>query len=102
MAGKEITPEMLGTAEYEEVIKDISAYMWVNENTVPTVCAYGVYDKVCPFDSSRHLTKALEENGVIYDYIEFPHSGHALQNDDKCYVQYMSKVEEYLHIYMSE
>lgn len=102
MAGKEIIPEILGTAEYEEVIKDISAYMWVNENTVPTVCAYGVYDKVCPFDSSKHLIKALEENGVTHEYIEFPHSGHALQNDDKCYAQYMNKVEEYLNTYINE
>lgn len=102
MAGKEINPEMLGTAEYEETVKDISAYMWVNENTVPTVCAYGVYDKVCPFDSSKHLIKALEENGVTHEYIEFPHSGHALQNDNKCYIQYMDKVEEYLNDHMSE
>lgn len=100
MAGKEITLEMLGTVEYEEEIKDISAYMWVNENTVPTVCAYGVYDKVCPFDSSKHLVKALEENGVTHEYIEFPHSGHALQNDDKLYVRYMNQVEEYLNTYM--
>lgn len=102
MAGKEITPEMLGTQEYEKAIKDISAYVWVNENTVPTVCAYGVYDKVCPFDSSKHLIKALEKHGVTHEYIEFPHSGHALQNDNKCYVQYMSKVEEYLDAYMKE
>ena len=100
MAVKEITPEMLGTAEYEEAIKEISAYMWVNESTVPTVCAYGVYDKICPFDSSKHLIKALEENGVTHEYIEFPHSGHALQNDHKCYIQYMDKVEEYLDTYM--
>lgn len=102
MAGKEIKPEMLGTPEYEDAVKDISAYMWVNENTVPTVCAYGVYDKVCPFDSSKHLKKALEENNVIHDYIEFPHSGHALQNDDKCYIRYMDKVVEYLDTYMMQ
>lgn len=102
MSGKNITPEMLSTEEYETAIKDISAYIWVNENTVPTVCAYGVYDKVCPFDSSKHLIKALEENNVTYDYIEFPHSGHALQNDNKCYIQYMNKVVEYLDTYMNE
>lgn len=102
MAGKKITPEMIGTKEYEEAIKDISAYMWVNEHSVPTVCAYGVYDKVCPFGSSRHLQKALEENHVVYEYIEFPHSGHGLQNDNKCYIQYMDKVEEYLHTYMDD
>ncbi len=102
MAGKKITVDMLDSAEYEEAIKDISAYMWVNENTVPTVCAYGAYDKVCPFDSSKHLINALQENGVTYEYIEFPHSGHALQNDDDCYVQYMDKVVEYLDIYMAK
>lgn len=102
MAGKEITPEMLGTEAYENAMKDISAYMWVDENTVPTVCAYGVYDKVCPFASSRHLIKALEENNVAYDYIEFPHSGHALQNDNKCYARYMDKVVEYLDTYMAQ
>ena len=101
MAGKKITPAMLQTAEYEKIIKDISAYMWVNENTVPTVCAYGAYDKVCPFDSSKHLKKALEKNNVTHEYIVFPHSGHALQNDDKCYIQYMDKVVEYLDTYMA-
>ena len=63
MAGKKITPAMLQTAEYEKIIKDISAYMW--------------------------------------EYIVFPHSGHALQNDDKCYIQYMDKVVEYLDTYMA-
>ena len=100
MAGKEITPEMLGTVNYDDAIKDISAYMWINEDTVPTVCAYGVYDKICPFGSSKHLIKALNENNVTHEYIEFPHSGHALQNDNNCYIQYMDKVEEYLNTYM--
>lgn len=102
MAGKEISPQMIGTPAYEEAIKEISAYRWVNEHSVPTVCAYGVYDKICPFNSSKHLIKALEENGVTYTYIEFPHSGHALQNDDACYLQYMQAIEEYLDLYMRE
>lgn len=100
MAGTKITANMFGTEKYEEVIKPISSYMWINENTVPSVIAYGVYDKVCPFDTSKHLVNALEENGVIYDYFELPHSGHALQNDTKIYLQYMAKVEEYLATYM--
>ncbi|MCD8007246.1 MAG: alpha/beta hydrolase [Oscillospiraceae bacterium] len=100
MAGTEIDVDVLGTDEYEEIIKPISGYMWVTENSVPTVCAYGVYDKVCPFDSARWLVNALEENGITHEYIEFPHSGHALQNDNKLYVQYMQTVEEYLATYL--
>lgn len=100
MAGTEITVDMFGTETYEEAIKAISAYMWVNENSVPTVAAYGVYDKVAPFDTVKHLVKALEENNVTHEYIEFPHSGHALQNDNDLYVKYMETVEEYLDTYM--
>ena len=83
MVGTEIDVDVLGTEEYEEIIKPISGYMWVTENSVPTVCAYGVYDKVCPFGSVKWLLNALEENGVTHEYIEFPHSDHALQNDNK-------------------
>ncbi len=100
MAGQEIKPEMFGTAEYEELIKPISGYMWVDSDSVPSVVAYGKHDRVCPYDSSTHLKKALEENNVPHAYFELPHSGHALQNDDKIYQQYMDMVVEYLKKYM--
>ncbi|MDL2287055.1 prolyl oligopeptidase family serine peptidase [Eubacteriales bacterium OttesenSCG-928-G02] len=93
---------MIEANDYTDEIRDISAYMWVNENTVPTLCAYGAHDKVCPFDSVRHLITALEENDVPHDYIEFPHSGHGLQNDNALYGEYMEKIDEYLNHYMEE
>lgn len=100
MAGTNITADMFGTESYEETIKPISAYLWVNENSVPTVCAYGKYDKVCPYDTVKHLVNALEENNVPHEYFELPHSGHALQNDNKLYAEYMAKVVEYLDTYL--
>lgn len=101
MSGNEITVDMIKKNDYEEEIKDISAYMWINENSVPTLCAYGVYDKVCPFGSAKHLINALQKNNVPYDYIEFPHSGHGLQNDNKFFEKYMEKMNEYLERYMN-
>lgn len=102
MAGKEIKPEMFGASEYDALVKDISALLWVDENTVPTVMAYGKHDKFQPYEGSVRLDKALTENGVPHEYIVFPHSGHGLQNDNKLYAEYMAKVEEYLDKYMSE
>lgn len=101
MLGKEIDVNILDTPQYDEVIKPISAFMWVDENTVPSVIAYGAHDRVCPFGSVAHLVNALEKHGVDYRYFEMPHSGHGLQNDDKIYEQYMNTVEEYLDKYMS-
>lgn len=101
MLGKEIDEDILDTPEYDAIIKPISAFMWIEENSPPSVIAYGAHDRVCPFGSAAHLVHALKENGVDYQYFEMPHSGHGLQNDDKLYEQYMKTVEEYLDKYMS-
>lgn len=100
MAGRTITPGMIGTPAFDEAVKDISAYRWVDEDSVPTLCAYGVYDKVCPFGTVRHLLGALEKYGVPHDCIEFPHSGHGLQNDSKQARLYYEKISEYLETYL--
>lgn len=100
MLGEEIDINILDTPQYDELIKPISAFMWVDENTVPSVIAYGAHDRVCPFPTAAHLVNALEENGIDYQYFEMPHSGHGLQNDNKLYEQYMNTVEDYLNKYM--
>lgn len=99
MAGKEIKSEF-GTLEYDEEMKDISALLWINENTTPTLMAYGKYDKFQPYEGSLRLLAALEDNNIPYDYYLCEHSGHGLQNDNKVYVEYMRKILEYLDSYM--
>ena len=101
MCGTILTPEMMTSGEYLEYVKPISADRWVSEHSVPALLAYGTHDKVCPYLSAKPLIAALEENNVPYDYFEFPHSGHGLQNDNKIYAQYMDKLEEYLTEYMN-
>lgn len=101
LSGNIITPEMIGTPEFAEAVRDISPDLWVNEESVPTLAAYGVHDKVCPYACSRPLVAALEEHGVPHDVIDFPHSGHGLQNDDTLYVRYMELLDEYLERYLS-
>ena len=99
MAGKEIESEF-GTPSYDEEMKDISALLWVNPNTVPTLMAYGKHDKFQPYEGSQRLLKALEDNNIPHDYYLLEHSGHGLQNDNKVYVEYMRKILEYLNTYM--
>lgn len=99
MAGKELKAEF-GTPEYEEEIRDISPLLWINEDSVPTLVAYGKYDKIQPYEGSRRLLKALEDNKVPHDYYLCEHSGHGLQNDNQIYGAYMRKIPEYLDTYM--
>ena len=100
MGGTELTPEMIEDGSYIEKMKPVSAVMWVDEDTVPSVVAYGKYDKVQPFKGSLRLRKAYQENHVDYQYFECPHSGHGLQNDNKVYQEYMETVEAYLDKYL--
>lgn len=100
MAGAEITPEEVADGSYLEQIKPIAAAEWVKENPVPTVAAYGTHDRVQPFLASLRLKAALEESHVDFKYFEFPHSGHALQNDGALSRQWMEAIEEYLDRYM--
>lgn len=100
MGGAELTKEMIEDGSYIEKLKPISAVMWVDENTVPSVVAYGKYDKVQPFKGSQRLLQAFIDNNLDYKYFEFSHSGHGLQNDNKVYKKYMETIEEYLDKYM--
>lgn len=100
MSGEDVTPEMFGTKEYDEVMKNVSALLWVNENTVPSVLAYGMYDKIQPYEGSVRLNEALDRNNVPHEYFVMEHSGHGLQNDSKTYLKYMEAIEQYLQIYL--
>lgn len=74
--------------------------MWVDENSVPSVVAYGTHDRVQPYLASLRLKAALEENGVDFWYFELPHFGHGLQNDTAISKQWMDAVVEYLDKYI--
>lgn len=100
MAGKEITANMFGTDAYDEAMKDISALLWVDDNTCPSLMAYGKYDKVQAFNASVRLDEALTAHYVPHDYIVCEHSGHGLQNDNNELHKYYQKIEKYLDKYI--
>ncbi len=100
MAGREITPEMIGTPAYDEAVRDISPLLWVNGSTVPSLMAYEACDRVQSFQASVRQDRALTEHGVPHDCIVFPHSGHGLQNDSREYRRYYQLIEEYLDRYL--
>ena len=100
MLGEMITVDEIKDGSYLERMKPIAAAEWITPDSPPTVVAYGTYDRIQPFKASLRLKTALEENGVDHVYLELPHSGHGLQNDNAIQKQWMEAVEEYLDKYM--
>ena len=72
----------------------------MDEDTVPTVMAYGSYDKMQSFEASIRLDQRLTECNVDHVYIVCEHSGHGLQNDSRKYAEYLQEVENYLDKYL--
>ncbi|MGN1142348.1 MAG: alpha/beta hydrolase [Oliverpabstia sp.] len=99
MTGVDITKEMVDNGEAEKYMEAISPAFLVDENTVPTLCAYGPKDKVVPPALKFKLFEAFEEYGVSYDYIEFPNSNHIMYSDPDKQEEYITKVMEYCDKY---
>jgi len=100
MGGAEITPDMITDGSYQELMKPISAFRYVNETSCPSLLLYGTHDRVQPWNGVRHLVKALDDSGVDYKLFEAAHSGHGVQNDNAVMKKYMETVDEYLDKYM--
>lgn len=98
----EITVEMMRNGTYKEKIKNISPHELITEKSPPTLAAYGLEDKVVPYNTSEpYLFPALEKNKVTFEYVLFPKSGHALNRDKEQSDIMWKKLTEYLEKYLN-
>lgn len=100
LTGVDLTEEMMTNGQYQEISKSIEAYRWVNEETPPTLIAFGKHDTVMPFTTTPPLIKAFEDYNVPSDVIIFEHSGHGLHRDKDKQELLRAKLDEYFETYM--
>ena len=99
--GDSITIDMVKDGTYREFVNQISPAYLVDSLTVPTLSAYGPRDKVVPVNLKYKLLNRLDSLGVPSDYVEFPHSGHAMIGDPDKSEEFLSKALEYCEKYFS-
>lgn len=80
-SGETVTAEMVINGEAEAIWRKISPFTYVTGSSVPVISAYGTLDGVVPPSSRLVLEKALKDNGVTYDTVIMPDSGHTLSCD---------------------
>ena len=97
--GKAITAEMVADRSYRSFVDAISPASLVNENTVPTLCAYGPKDKIVPVDIKFVLFENFDKYGVTYDFINFENSGHGMLGDADKQEMFVNKSLEYCDVY---
>ena len=94
-SGKSITAQMVADGSCRSYIDAISPMMLVNENTVPTLCAYGPKDKIVPVGIKFKLFDVFEKYNVTYDYLNFEHSGHAMLGDPEMQEKFVEMALDY-------
>ena len=99
MTGVNITEEIIKSGEYEKYVDMISPARLVNENSVPTLLGYGLKDHLVPRELKYKLVSALEDNGVEYDYFEFPNCNHGMYRDLDMLKQFLELSLEYCERY---
>ncbi len=101
MAGSGIamSKEDYESGKMADVVKSISPALLVDEQTVPTIAAYGGKDWLVPSTHAAKIREALELHHVPHVFILYPNSGHMLCDDPDCAKQYRQTILEYCRKY---
>ncbi|MBE6943187.1 MAG: alpha/beta hydrolase [Ruminococcaceae bacterium] len=97
--GEKITEEMVADGSYLSYIDAISPAGCVNENTVPTLCAYGPNDVIVPVDMKFVLFAQFDKYGVTYEFVNFENSGHDMMGDPEKQEYFVKRSLEYCELY---
>ncbi len=99
LAGTEITNKYIQEGKEQELIKLVSPVSYINENSIPSLFAYGGKDKIVPIGNGESVKNAFEESGATYDFILFPLSDHILIFTPFSGTKYNAKLKEYCEKY---
>lgn len=99
LAGTEISNQYLQEGKEKELIELVSPSFYVNENSIPSLLAYGGKDKTVPIGNGESVKKAFEKSGAVHDFILFPLSDHILIFTPISALRYNAKLMEYCEKY---
>ena len=98
-SGVEMSKEDYESGKMADVVMSISPALWIDENSVPTIAAYGGKDWLVPSTHAEKVREALESHHVPHVFIVYPNSGHFLCNDPDCARQYRKAILDFCRKY---
>jgi len=99
LAGAALTEQYMNEGKEKELIELVSPVYYVNENSIPSLMAYGGKDQTVPVGNADSVKNAFEQTGAAYDFILFPLSDHILIFAPLSSMQYNLKLKDYCNKY---
>lgn len=100
MSGKDVTARMIADGSARQIWERISPLNHLKAGSPPTLLGYGLTDGVVPRNHKDLILRKLDETGTPYEYVPFPHSGHALAYDIDCQKEFLRLVQLYCDLYL--
>ncbi len=102
LLGKTYNEITYQTMKSDVNVIDASPISHVNENSVPTIMAYGKLDVLVPYSNATRLDDKLTEFGVSHAFITYENSDHGLRSslDQETENLYFNTLIEYLDTYL--
>lgn len=101
LTGKKVTQEMIDSGEAEELANLISPTFYVDENTVPSIFAYGGKDNTVRIENGIAIKERFDAFNLEYKYVYFPHSNHAMATDLHKRFAYYKAITSYAKKYFN-
>ena len=99
LTGKTVTPAMVADGRADTLAASVSPTTYVNENSVPTLMAYGKKDTTVAIGNADALAAALKGAGVSYTDIRFSRSEHDMMSNPLKRVKYNRTLVRYCSEY---
>lgn len=100
MSGEDVTDGMIADGSARPVWERISPIDQLKAGAPPTLIAYGQTDGVVPRGHKDMLIEKLKETATPYEYVLFPHSGHALAFDSDCQKSFLERIAYFCDLYL--
>ena len=99
LTGKEVTPAMIADGRADALAASVSPTSYIDENSVPTLMAYGKKDTTVAIGNADALAAALKNAGVPYTDIRFSRSDHDMMSNPFKRIKYNRTMVRYCSEY---
>jgi acetyl esterase/lipase len=102
VSGQTLRSDQYTRQHIDSLLLSASPVTYVNRQSAPVLLAYGGEDSIVRPIHAHRIDSLLEASEVSHQLVMFPHSGHFLDKDPDCAIQFVGLVHQYCKQYLGE
>lgn len=100
--GKKVTKKTLKNGDVQAALARMSPITYITPDVVPTGICHGAKDELVPYEHTLHFLEVLKKNGIRFDLLTYPESGHAMDKDADTDIKAKDLMTGYLRDHLTD